>query len=109
MPDQGERLAGVDGEVEIPKDEGRRTQDERLTVVVEGGSIRCGHIALGFGRWYLVISSVAEPDTLESDLPARPLQHDRVALHDFRLGIDQREHPLAGHQPKLKLAPERGD
>ena len=33
----------------------------------------------------------------------------RVGLHHARLGVDQREDALAGRQPLLELAPERGD
>ena len=32
-----------------------------------------------------------------------------AGLDDARLGVDQREDALAGREPQLELAPERGD
>ena len=47
---------------------------------------------------------VAELDLADAAAPARWLGLDHP-----RLGIDQREDPLAGRQTLLELAPERGD
>src|SRR6266540_1397282 len=46
---------------------------------------------------------------LECDPPPQLANRLARGLHHFWVGVDQREHPLAGREALLKLAPERGD
>src|SRR5690606_600683 len=52
---------------------------------------------------------VVEVDALELDAALQPARVARPGLRDAGLGVDQGEDALAGREPQMELAPERGD